>query len=223
MKRSGIGEDLEAVIRGERMMEASGMERKAIILSYLSERPCSTSYAIANALNISERGALWHFRSMEKREIIGETELDGKRRFFITDHIKNEHCRIFSILSEKRLRGILIMVVESPGISSSEISDKLDVTRQASWKLVKKLLKSGLIKEVKDGRKTRYYPSETLREMESIYAERRESTAYLIEMDIKKIGFAPAVITHRNGMLHLKVGEKEMAFSTDPFRSALEG
>ena len=223
MKRSGIGEDLEAIIKGNRMREASGMERKLIILSYLSERPCSTSYAIAKSLSISERGALWHLRSMEKREILGSVEAEGKKRFFIRHQIKNEHCSIFSTLSEKRLRNVLLMVIERPGISESEICERLRVSRQTSWRIAKKLLQSGLIKEMKDGRYTRYHPSEFLKELESVYAERRDSVASIIEADIRKIGFSPVIIAHRNGILHLKLEDREMAFSTDPFRSALEG
>ncbi|GEM_PF-3387685 len=223
MQRIGIGEDLNELIHGKKILELSGLEKRVVIISYLSERPCSTSYMIATNLSISERGVLWHLRSMEKKDIIGEKELEGKNRFFIMDHIRGEDCHVFSILSEKKIGKIFSTAYERPGITKTELAEIFEVSRQRMWKLTKRLIESGLLKEVKDGRYNRYYLSKKSEELAMVYAERTNSTSSIIEHAIKKIGLNYEIIAHRNGILHLKIGDKEMTFSTDPFRSALEG
>lgn len=223
MKRSGIGEDMKISISRKRFMEATGVERKLMILSYLSERPCSTSYAVSTSLEISERGALWHLRSMVKKEILDEIEIEGKHRFFIQGQIKKEDCRIFSILSEKRYREVFVFLLGKSGATHSELSDTFGASRQSMWKIVKKLMSVGLVKEIREGRHIRYFPSKKVGDMASVYSERTEAVATIIESSIKKTGLEYMVIVHRNGILHLRIGEKEVSFSTDPFRSILEG
>ncbi len=223
MQRSGIGEDLEALLTGKRSVELSGMEKKLMILSYLSERPCSTSYSISTFMDISERGALWHLRSMCRKEILEEMDVGGKSRFFIIDHIRKEHCMMFSIMSERRHRGIMALIWERPGISVSELCERFGISRQGMWKTMKRLMETGLIRKVRDGKHTRYYPSKEAEELARTYAERRESAASVIERGVKRIGLDCTAISHRNGILHLRIGDDEFSFSTDPFRSIMEG
>jgi predicted transcriptional regulator len=223
MKRSGIGEDLEAVIKGTRMMDASGTERKVLILSYLSERPCSTSYLVATELGTSERGALWHLRSMAKKDVLREVEMEKKHRFFITDHIRQEDCPVFSLLSERKPREVFRAIAENPGINHSELCELFGVSRQAMWKMVKKLVDADLIHQTREGRYVEYHLSGKAEEMAEIYMERRESAGSIIEIGLKNIGVDYSVAGHRNGTLYISMGDKDFNFSTDPFRSILEG
>ncbi len=223
MKRSGIGEDLEAVITGTKAVEASGTERKLMILSYISERPCSTSYLVSVGMGISERGALWHLRSMVKRDVLNETEIEGKHRFFIPDHISREDCPVFSILSEKRPRAVLVEIAKNPDITHSELSERFGVSRQAMWKMLRKLSDIGMIGQRKDGRNVRYSLSERALAMAEKYRERRESAASIIESCLKNLGVDYNIAEHRNGTLYVSIGDKDFNFSTDPFRTLMEG
>lgn len=222
MGHSRIGEDLEARISGKKHTDTASLEKKVIILSYISRKPCCTSYIISKELHLSERGVLWHLRTMEKIGVTEEVDIDGKKRFLISDQIKKEHCRIFSALLNKKIKDSLISIVESPGITGNELEDVLGMSRQNLWKTLKKLNELSLIKRIKDGRYVRYHPSEFLSSIASMYEERRNFLASKIENAMKSMGLNYITLEHRNGILYVRMGENDITFSTDPLKSSLE-
>ncbi len=222
MAPAGMGEELEKAMSGQETATETGTSRKILILSFLSERPCSTAGQISRNFKISTRGVLWHIRGMKKEQMISEID-DTKTRYFITGSIKSSDCGIFTLLSDERARMILHTVAREPGLTQKDIAANIGISRELVGKIVNMIIKNGLISGIRDGKNRRYFITEKIEHMQNEYSERRKAVKEIIEGVMKELGaeFKPDV--ERDGVLYLKIGNKELKFSTDPFKSCLEG
>ncbi len=222
MSSPRIGEEFERAISGEDNRKTEGFERRLDILSHLSRNPCCTSSEIAKLMNISDRGVLWHLRAMERLEFVGEAEIGAKKRFFIRMHVREGDCEVLSLVKESRVRKIFLTVLESPGIKQKELSESLLLSRQSMGKILKKLMASGILAETRDGRNMRYYPTKKLSELQKLYEERRSNASDRIKEIVRAMGMEYEITMDRDGLLYMKIGNKDVRFGTDPMKSILE-
>ncbi len=222
MERGNIGEAFEKALSGSDKFSEADISKKIIIVSFLSMHPCSTSTAIARFLNTSERGVMWHLDGLMKKGIAGKYERK-KARFFIKGHVKEGDCPIFSLLYDDKVRDIILILGESPGMSQSEILTETTLSRPVLKRLLRSLEEEGLIKAVKEGRNRRYYLTEKLGSIREEYARRKESTAILLKDMLSQLTGRFEIILERGALLHISLGKEEILLSTDPFESAFRG
>ncbi len=222
MAPAGMGEELEKAMSGQERAGEPGVSKKILILSFLSQRPCSTVGQISRNFKISARGVLWHIGGMKKEQIISEIN-DIKIRYFISGSIRASDCGIFTILSDDRARAILHAIAREPGVTQKEIAVNLGISRELTGKIIKKLIKNNLVGSIRDGKNRRYFITKRIGEMEKEYSERRKAVKDVLEGIMKELGveFSPDV--ERDGALYLRIGDEELKFSTDPLKSSLEG
>lgn len=222
MSSPRIGEEFEKAISGKKDRKTEGFERPPDILSFLSRNPCSTSTAIARALGISERGVMWHLRAMKRLEFVAEMDINSKKRFFIKMHVREEDCEVLSLIKQPTVRKIFMDVLENPGIRQKALSKNVKISRQSMSKILKKLMEKGILTGTRDGRNMRYYPTKKLQELQRIYEERRESVSRRIREIVRAMGMEYEITMDRDGLLYMKIGNRELRFGTDPIRSIME-
>ncbi len=222
MSSPKIGEEFERAIYGKKEEETEGLERRLGILSYLSRKPCSTSSEIAKFMKISDRGVLWHLRAMEKAGTIGEVVIDKKTRFFIRGCVREGDCGVFSLIKDRKTRKAVATIFENPGITQKRLSENLQLSRQSTGRILRRLEKAGVITSIRDGKNMRYYPTRKLTELRRIYEERTENASKRIKGLVKDLGMDFDITLDREGLLYMKIAGRDVRFSTDPLRSALE-
>jgi len=217
-----IGEELQKAISGKEIRPDAEVSRKILILSFLSMHPCSTSTAIARFLDTSERGVMWHTDSLVRKEIIGRR--DGKKtRFFIRNHIRDGDCPVFSILGDERAKKILLLLEESAGMSNTEILEETGMARQSARNLLGALEGAQIVRSLKEGRNRRYYLTEKLAEMREDYASRREMAGNTMKEILNELAGSYEVLSERDGMLMISMGDRDLKMATDPFTGVFTG
>ncbi len=219
---SNIGEELEKLLSSAGSKPEAGVSRRLLILSYLSEHPCSTSTMIARFIGTSERGILWHTDAMIRDGILARGG-DGTARFFIKGHIREEDCRIFSLLIDERVRRILILLEEKPALSFRTLHDETGLSEYALRRELRSMEEAGLLTSVRDGRSRRYFLTETLSYSRKLYHERRKSAMKLLKEQVSRIAGKIDVFSERDGVMHISIDGENLIFVADPFTGVFMG
>ena len=135
------------------------------IFRYLCEFPCKHLSGISRDLGITPPTTTWHLKKMIARNLITTKKISGKAIFFPTNMIDEEDIEILSLINDEKVKQILLLVIESPGITQKEVSTNLKIRHQTVlWHTIK-LQDVGLISSIEDGIYRRYYPTTLLSEL----------------------------------------------------------
>jgi predicted transcriptional regulator len=106
-------------------------------------------------IGVSLRTISWHVRVLEGHRIIKSVKGDYYQSFYpSTDFEENSQAKF---ISNGTRRNILECIGAIAGITQNEISKKIGMNQSTVLHHIKKLIREGLVWEVKDGRYSRYF------------------------------------------------------------------
>jgi len=133
------------------------VENRKFILSYISDNPGSHLRKIARDLNLSLSTLRYHLEYLEKRgEIICQKQ-NNLKVYFISDKLKPHEKMLTPILQQKHYRDIILALIETPGLTSSRIADKLSIGSSSASKYINLLEDREILFHRKSGREKNYY------------------------------------------------------------------
>jgi CheY-like chemotaxis protein len=126
------------------------------ILAYISNNPGSHLRKLARELKISLSTLRYHLDQLEKNGSIVSQKQYNLKIYFVSGKLKPEERALTQLLQQKRFRDIILILVESPGSTFSQISEKLSMSHSTASKYINILEDRKIISHEKVGRKKKY-------------------------------------------------------------------
>ena len=133
------------------------VENRKFILSYISDNPGSHLRKIARDLDISLSTLRYHLEYLEKKgEIICQKQ-NNLKVYFLSDKLKPHEKMLIPILQQKHYRDIILALIEAPGLTSTQIADKLSIGNSSASKYINLLEDQEILFHQRSGREKNYY------------------------------------------------------------------
>lgn len=124
---------------------ASESDAPDAIAGYLTATPGTHFSKIRDDLKLGTGETQHHLRRLESEGVI-ESRKDGEyRRFFPANRFTEFEQVALGYLRRETPRGMLVHLLESPGISAGELADRLSVSRPTVSKYATQLEDAGLL------------------------------------------------------------------------------
>ena len=130
------------------------------IFEFLCNRPCSRISVIAKTINISIPTVKWHIR---KLLMSGYLKNFRKRRimhYYPLGIISRDNINIYISLSNDINLGVFRYIYIYPGRTTDDMVHSLSINKSTLLTSISELKRSGLIINIRDGRKKRYFPTD---------------------------------------------------------------
>ncbi|UCH89265.1 MAG: winged helix-turn-helix transcriptional regulator, partial [Thermoplasmata archaeon] len=126
------------------------------IYGYIIANPGDHYNSIKGALKLKNGALAYHLKALEREEMI-KSQTDGKyKRFYPYEMAVPPRSTKMSTMRQN----IIDQIVEQPGITQNEISDKMGVSHQAISYHLRSLVQLGAVNIEKKGRANHCYPGE---------------------------------------------------------------
>jgi CheY-like chemotaxis protein/signal transduction histidine kinase len=133
------------------------VENRSIILSYISDNPGSHLRKIARNIDISLSTLRYHLDYLEKKGEISCQKQSNLKVYFLSDKLKPHEKMLTPILQQKHYRDIILALIEAPGLTFSQIADKLSMGNSSASKYINHLEDQKILFHRKSGREKSYY------------------------------------------------------------------
>ena len=138
------------------MQENIVLDNRDKIFAYISNNPGSHLRKTARELKISLSTLRYHLDKLEKNGLIVSQKLYNLKIYFVSGKLKPEERALTQLLQQKRFRDIILILVESPGSTSSQIAQRLSISHSTASKYINILEDRKILSHEKFGRKRRY-------------------------------------------------------------------
>jgi predicted transcriptional regulator len=218
-------EDLSQKFEKKPPASAFMNRNRQAIFSYLCTRPCSAMVKISKGMKMSTPTVKWHLKQLVENKFVSTARVGSRVVFYPTELVMPAHLEMLACLNEPLLRHITAEIIRKPGVSQKELCGIVGLKHQTLIYNTSRLEKSGLVCHMRDGKFTRYYPSDKLSKLrESSIRQIHQFRKNLVKM-LKKDGVSPRIARTTYGELHVEVtrgGERAMlVLHTDPFVTVL--
>lgn len=139
------------------MQDDTILDNRRLIFEYVSSNPGTHQRKISRDLNMHYSTLRYHLDYLEEKGIIVSQMEDNLKIYFASGKLSAEEKKLTTLLQQKRFRDIILVVIDNPGSTSSQISDKLSVKPTTISKYMNLLEDSGVLCHVKAGREKRYF------------------------------------------------------------------
>lgn len=130
------------------------------VYRWICENPGAYFFEIANALSIPTGTLSWHLRVLEAEGLLEKVKFGGRVIFF-PRYLRNAKIeKALLLLRNENVRRIFDIVASNPGISQSEIVERFGLHQDTMRWHMKRMIKAGLIRVEKEGRRNKYYLGE---------------------------------------------------------------
>lgn len=162
-----LGQALKQVVSERSEAEEGGAAKSALmnanrrrVFEYVAWHPCATAGEVARAIRVGGPTAAWHFAKLVEAGYI-QASRHGRRRLFHVAGLGLDASDVSGLaaLAEPRASDVLTLVVESPGLTATDLADKIGTNVRRAVRL---LADARLVASVADGRYRRYYPGPAL-------------------------------------------------------------
>lgn len=133
------------------------LENRRQIYNYILDNPGAHLRKISRDLDIHLSTLRYHLDYLEKKGLIVCQKENNLKLYFASGKLNSTEKNLTSLLQQKRFRDIIIILIESPGLISSQIADKLSMNYSTASKYVNILEERGILFHEKVGREKRYY------------------------------------------------------------------
>jgi DNA-binding MarR family transcriptional regulator len=196
------------------------------IFRYLCEYPCSTLSTVSRDLKLTPPATTWHLKLLVNRKLLSENRLQNKKIFYPPEMIDASTISVLFLLADPKINEIFTRILDTPGITQKELSVELNFSHQSINVFTGRLEKENLISMVRDGKFTRYYPTQRLNELELAQRKKLKEFRKWVIKAFKFDGVNPKLIraTDRQLILQITSGQslKTMNLSVNPFRTLLQ-
>jgi len=142
------------------------LEIRRLIYNYILNNPGMHLRKISKELNIPLGTLRYHLSYLEKKELIISKKEKNLKVYFVSGKLSIKDKNIAPLLQQKRFRDIILVIITYPGLTASEISNKLSIKPSTTSKYLNILENRGVINTKKVGREKHYYIIDEKRIME---------------------------------------------------------
>ncbi len=137
-----------------------------LIFNFISNNPGSHLRKISRTLGVHLSTLRYHINYLEKQELIVSKKEKNLKSYYIAGKLGTIDKNITRLLQQKRFRDIILVIITNPGLTHSEISDKLSIKPSTLSKYINILRTRRIIYHQKKGRNRYYYTYDEKRIME---------------------------------------------------------
>ncbi|WP_230740114.1 winged helix-turn-helix transcriptional regulator [Methanooceanicella nereidis] len=129
-----------------------------IIYKFILENPGSTMADISDKTKINLGTVRYHLQKLESERKIAVSKIGKFTRFYknSSTYTESEKIILSCIRNEKDVR-IIKAIIDYPGMSNKELSDKLGLNKSIVFMHMRKLLNNDIIRMEQEGRNKKYY------------------------------------------------------------------
>ncbi len=132
------------------------LESRRDIFEHISKYPGSYMREMQEKLDMATGQLEYHLKYLEDHKLISSQMSGNKKRYFVEKEVNYPDRKLISILRQKTLRKILIMLIERGKMNFSQIDEEVDLSKSTVSFHLKKLENKGLIETRRIGRKKVY-------------------------------------------------------------------
>ena len=133
------------------------LENRQVIYHYVSDNPGSHLRKISRELDMKMGTLRYHLDYLEKKELISSRKERNLKVYFVPKKIGFKQRNISPILQQKRLRDIVLVILDAPGSSHRKIATKLELPPSSLSGYIKILEDRRVAYHERMGREKRYY------------------------------------------------------------------
>lgn len=140
------------------MMSAEDPDRSSrrnAIMSYLMKNPGASMDMISRDLHITRGTLRYHLDLLMRKGKVISRDMSRRKVFFLTDRRSRSYIRSKTPLSTVEKR-ILSVIAEEPGTPKIDIYRRSNIPKKRIDYILGKLIRMGLIWEIRSGREIRY-------------------------------------------------------------------
>lgn len=138
------------------MQDDAASENREQIFDYVSSYPGSHLRKIARELDIRLSTLRYHLDHLEKSGLIVSQKQNNLKIYFVSGKLKPEEKALAPLLQQKRFRDIILVLIESPGSTFSQIAQRLSMSPSTASKYINILEDRDVLSHEKVGRQKRY-------------------------------------------------------------------
>ncbi len=138
------------------MPDDTSLENRRLVFNYISDNPGNHLRKISRDLNINLSTLRYHLDYLEKKELISCNKENNLKIYFAHGKLNPREKTLTPLLQQKRFRDIILVAIESPGSTSSQIADKLSMNPSTASKYINILERREVLFHEKIGREKRY-------------------------------------------------------------------
>lgn len=180
-------------------------ERRQDILRYLCSHPCSHFRKIARDMKLANRNLQFHLDKLAEGRYVSARRAGNRVIYYPADMLAPANIGLRAFLNEDESAKIFSLVMKMPGISQGEASVELGIDRQKARKTLTGLQGFGLIGVIKDGRFSRYYPSEGIPRLLSSQRKQSRTFRRTLVRIMRTDGVNPQIVRLSENEMHVKV------------------
>lgn len=139
------------------MQNEIAIENRDLICAYISDNPGSHLRKIARDLDIRLSTLRYHLDYLEKKQSIVCQRQNNRKVYFLPGKLKPQEKILVPLLQQQRYREILLILINSPGLNSYQIAERLAVCYSTASKYINALEDRKILFCKKIGRKKKYY------------------------------------------------------------------
>ncbi len=139
------------------MLDKVTLENRKKIFDYISDNPGVHLRKISRDIDIHLSTLRYHLDYLELEGLITCQKEENLKTYFVSGKL-NPHEKILThLLQQKRFRDIIIILIESNDLTSSQIAEKVAINISTASKYINILEQKELISHKKIGREKRYH------------------------------------------------------------------
>jgi predicted transcriptional regulator len=139
------------------MQDDVTLENRKLIFDYISDNPGVHLRKISRDVNIHLSTLRYHLDYLETKGLIACQKQDNLKIYFASGKLNSQDKNLTPLLQQKRFRDIILVILDSHELTSSQIADKLSMNPSTTSKYINILEERGVISHEKIGREKRYH------------------------------------------------------------------
>jgi len=139
------------------MQNGTAIANRDLICAYISDNPGSHLRKIARDLDIRLSTLRYHLNYLEKMQSIVCQRQNNLKVYFPSGKLKPQEKILVPLLQQQRYREIILILINSPGLTSSQIAERLTICSSTASKYINSLEERKILFCRKIGRKKKYY------------------------------------------------------------------
>lgn len=137
--------------------EDAAVDNRRMVLDYISDNPGSHMRKIARDLDMRLSTLRYHLDYLEKKGSIACQRQNNLKVYFAQGKLKPLEKTLALLLQQKRFRDIILILIESPGLTFSQIADNLSISPSTASKYISILEEKKIIYHERSGREKKHF------------------------------------------------------------------
>ncbi|TET90796.1 MAG: winged helix-turn-helix transcriptional regulator [Methanomassiliicoccales archaeon] len=187
-------------------------EKRRLIFQHLMERPLTHLRELSRETGIPVGTADWHLKALMEANVVSVYQGRRRSHFYPSGWIDDSDLPCLSLLQGQTPKALYKLVQKNPGLSQTEIADKMKKYQQFVQPHIIGLERCGLLRSERKGRKKVHLVTEKLAELEQKYETR--SPDYMenaLEM-LEKDGLNPKIRGRSKDAVRVRIDDGRNTF-----------